>query len=419
MNKLLLSAKENLQLKGEINLTGSKSESNRALILQYLYPDKITVNNLSEADDTTTLQNILKSIKRTQDFQTIDVGPAGTAMRFLTAFLSVCEGNFILTGSERMQQRPIGPLVDALKDLGAEIGYGKNVHFPPLIIRGKKGLGGKEIHIDGSVSSQYLSACLLIAAILPNGIKMVIENELTSRPYLKMTLDMLAKVGIDHHWENNVIDISPQTASVTEIYIEPDWSAASYWYSLVALSADGEIFLKGLKRKSLQGDIAIVEIMESLGVKSEFDDLGVTISKTEKSTKEELFIDFKECPDLAQTVIVCAAALGQDLKMTGLETLKIKETNRVLALQNELAQFNVSISQEGQSYYLKSSAFKCPEYAVVKTYEDHRMAMAFAPLVLKCGIIMIEDPEVTGKSYPDFWKHLSAKGISLDFREAL
>jgi len=413
-------SKETLKLKhpggiirSTIQLTGSKSESNRALILNALSKGKVRIENLSHADDTVTLKSALDlADKHMHDQALIDIGPAGTAMRFLTAYLTLAKGRFKLTGSDRMKQRPIGILVDALRQLGAHIDYAATTGYPPLYITGGFEQTSKNIDIQGDVSSQYLSALLLVAAFLPQGLCLNITSTLTSRPYVTMTLDMLQEVGIDHTWEGNQIIITNQDVKDAVLTIEPDWSAASYWYAIIALSPVGsKLFLSGLKDHSLQGDRAIVDIMKNFGICSTFKDGGVEIENTGNTTGERFF-DFKECPDLAQTVISCCAALGYNARFTGLETLKIKETDRILALQNELSKFEVLlIAEENQVYYLNTDAKINRSGVRIQTYEDHRMAMAFAPLAIVFDELTIEDPEVVGKSYPTFWQHLTDIGF--------
>lgn len=434
MNTILLRT-EKLHLRGEVTLTGSKSESNRALILKALGKGAIQVENLSEAEDTETLDRVLQDIKSysassANDLSqplVVDIGPAGTAMRFLTAYLSITKGSYQLTGSLRMQQRPIGILVDALRGLGAEIKYLKQEGFPPLGIDGladmhsgdDQNVSGNHVKMDGSVSSQYLSALLLISSQLPEGLRLEIDGELTSRPYLTMTLQILEECGIQYDWQDSVIYIGHQNFQATTLYVEPDWSAASYWYSLLALSASGNLFLKGLKRNSLQGDRQIAELMVPFGVKSRFEENGVWLEKCAVTAQDGDLIDLQECPDLAQTLVVCAAALKKNVRFKGLHTLRIKETDRIFALQTELSKFGVKFleNETGETFTLD-----CPEIAGKKTaseiapiatYEDHRMAMAFAPLVACFGELRIEEPAVVGKSYPEFWKHLQSKGIEI------
>ncbi|HMR18410.1 MAG TPA: 3-phosphoshikimate 1-carboxyvinyltransferase [Sphingobacterium sp.] len=396
---------------GTVQLTGSKSESNRALIIQALSEGKVQIENISEADDTVLLTAALAKANDSSNRQmTIDIGPAGTAMRFMTSYLNMVQGDFVLTGTERMQQRPIGILVDALKEIGAEIHYQKKTGFPPLHIEGKLFQKKDTIRMKGNISSQYISSLLLVASALKKGLILEIEGELTSRPYVSMTLDMLQEVGITHSWEGNKIQIAPQKAKESTLYIEPDWSAASYWYAMVALSKEGEINLPGLKQNSLQGDIAIAEIMQHFGVETSFEERGIRLKKCSISSEKVLF-DFKECPDLAQTVVVVASALKRDVSFTGLETLKIKETDRIAALQNEIAKFGAALIADGEIYYLQTANVKEPEHLSIATYEDHRMAMAFAPLALVFQEIIIEEPQVVEKSYPMYWEHLKQQGF--------
>jgi len=401
-------------LSGTVALTGSKSESNRALIIRALSNGKVSIDNLSSAADTVTLQGALGASNAPHgDTPTvIDIGPAGTAMRFLTAYLSITDGNFLLTGSERMKQRPIGILVDALKTLGADIRYAGEAGYPPLAITGGFVQGTDAVRVQGNVSSQYLSALLLIASALPRGLELEIEGELTSRPYLTMTLNMLQEAGIRHTWEGDCIRIAPQAAETATLTVEPDWSAASYWYAMVALAEKAELFLPNLKRNSLQGDIAIVDLMAHFGVASSFENGGLRIRKTPVPRPDEsLLLDFKECPDLAQTVIVCAAALKRDTSFTGLHTLRIKETDRIAALQNELGKFGARLVEDGNVFHLRTDGVHRPEGLAIDTYEDHRMAMAFAPLGLVFPGLQVKEPEVVEKSYPDFWNHLKQQGF--------
>ncbi|MBP3943889.1 3-phosphoshikimate 1-carboxyvinyltransferase [Sphingobacteriaceae bacterium WQ 2009] len=421
------------KINGTVQLTGSKSESNRALIIQALSQGRVSIENLSEAADTVTLEKALQQAQAavsntatqtntaTSDQQdnatpvwnTIDIGPAGTAMRFLTSYLNLVPANFILTGSERMQQRPIGILVDALKTLGAAIQYEDKNGYPPLKIEGGFLQGQNNIPIQGNISSQYISSLLLVASSLEKGLTLTIAGELTSKPYVSMTLAMLNEVGIASSWSGDEITIAPQVPSKSTLFVEPDWSAASYWYAIVALSDNGHIVLPGLKRHSLQGDMAIVDIMQHFGVASSFQEDGLHLTRVDAATDKKEF-DFKECPDLAQTVVVVAAARKQDITLTGLETLKIKETNRIAALQNEIGKFGAKLIEENQVYYLKTADVYAPESISIQTYEDHRMAMAFAPLALCFQSITIEEPQVVEKSYPDFWKHLQSQGFKIN-----
>ena len=403
-------------IEGTVQLTGSKSESNRALIIQALSRGAVQVENLSEAADTVIMAkslSIAKTARASGETCTVDIGPAGTAMRFLTSYLNLQEGDFILTGTPRMQQRPIGILVDALRTLGAKITYTKQDGFPPLHIKGGMHQVQQKVAIQGDVSSQYLSSLLLIAASLPQGLILEIEGELTSRPYVSMTLNMLREAGIVHSWTENRIEILPQTFQPATIYVEPDWSAASYWYAMVALSEKGAVTLPGLKAHSLQGDIAIVDIMTEFGVASSFEEDGLYIQKVGKGSDKVLF-DFKTCPDLAQTIVALAAGLGRDISITGVETLKIKETDRLAALKTEIEKFGATIVAEGETYHIKTEGIFVPEQVIFDTYEDHRMAMAFAPLALVFNKVSIREPQVVEKSYPDFWKHLEQQGFAID-----
>lgn len=401
-------------IEGTIQLTGSKSESNRALIIQSLAQGKVRVDNLSKAVDTETLSAAIDMVNQKNNKQrTIDIGPAGTAMRFLTSYLNLLEGDFLLTGSRRMQQRPIGILVDALAKLGADITYPEKEGFPPLHIRGQMKQRTSQISIKGNVSSQYISSLLLIAPVLEHGLVIDIDGELTSRPYVTMTLEMLKESGIHSQFEENRISIKPQDFAESTLLVEPDWSAASYWYAMVALSEKGNLILPGLKPHSLQGDNAIIEIMKHFGVASNFKPDGLHIYRERSDSDKKLF-DFKECPDLAQTIVVVAAALRRDVSFTGLETLKIKETDRILALQCEIAKFGAELFEQTPGVFsLKTSNISDPGNLIIDTYEDHRMAMAFAPLALVFDQVRIQEPSVVEKSYPMFWQHLKDQGFEV------
>jgi 3-phosphoshikimate 1-carboxyvinyltransferase len=412
---ILLSFKGSKQINTEIKLTGSKSECNRALIISALSKGSVVVENLSVAADTVTLNGILRMLSTKPEAlstKLVDVGPAGTAMRFLTAFLTIQNGKFLLTGTARMKQRPIEILAEALKSIGAEISYEENKGFPPLQIAGPFKQTSAEVKIKGDISSQYISALLMIAPSLPLGLTLEIEGELTSKPYVEMTLAMLAQTGISHEWVENTITIKPQSFNNSKLYVEPDWSAASYWYAIAALADEASIFLPGLNGYSLQGDSKITEIMANFGITSQFKNGGVHLTKEAKVLTRKIF-DLKDCPDLAQTIIVVCAALGHDCTFTGLETLKIKETNRVLALQTELAKIGVKLIEKNFSYKLDCSGLHFPDQMFVSTYEDHRMAMAFAPLALRIKTLEIEEKQVVEKSYPYFWTDLEKAGFTV------
>ena len=412
----LVSFKGTKNITTEIQLTGSKSECNRALIISALSKKLVKVENLSNAADTVTLNGILNNLEEEleveiQESKTVDVGPAGTAMRFLSAYLSAKNGNFLLTGTERMKQRPIGILAEALKTLGADISYAENDGFPPLNIVGPLNQKTAEVKIKGDISSQYISALLMIAPILPQGLTLEIEGELTSKPYVDMTLDMLAEVGIEHSWNGNSITIKPQPFKPGTLVVEPDWSAASYWYSIAALADEAKIDLPALKEKSLQGDSQIQKIMKIFGIATDKTEKGISISNLGLSLETTQVLDLKTCPDLAQTIIVIAAALGKNMSFTGLETLKIKETDRIAALQNELAKIGVTLTENNLVYTLNTDELHFPEKITIATYEDHRMAMAFAPLALLIDEVEIEEMQVVEKSYPYFWEDLKKAGF--------
>jgi 3-phosphoshikimate 1-carboxyvinyltransferase len=400
------------KIQASIALTGSKSESNRALILQALSQGLVSVENLSQAADTQTLHHILNAQLGTQNPQHIDVGPAGTAMRFLTALLATQPGEYTLTGSQRMKERPMGILVNALQKLGAHIYYIEQDGYPPLLIKGPFEQKEAKISIQGNVSSQYISALLLIAPSLPKGLCLELEGELTSKPYVEMTLAMLQQVGIQHSWEGNQICIEQQKIKASTLVVEPDWSAASYWYALAALAQEASLSMPHLQAYSLQGDSKITELMANFGITSQFKNGELQLTKEVKMPERKIF-DLKDCPDLAQTLIVCCAALGHEATFTGLETLKIKETDRIKALQTELAKIGVNLIEKNRTYKLDCSKRVLPKKIQIATYEDHRMAMAFAPLALLIDEVEIMDPQVVAKSYPHFWDDLKTAGFEI------
>ena len=428
MSQNITVSRSHKKVKATIQLTGSKSECNRALVIEALSKGKVKVTNISDAADAVTLAGILRRVvscqltvdseisthttHNTQPTTEVNIGPAGTAMRFLTAYFTLQNGEVLLTGTERMKQRPIGILVDALKSLGANIGYAENEGYPPLHIKGGFEQLTNSVTIKGDISSQYITALLLIASSLPKGLQLHIDGELTSRPYVEMTLSMLQQAGIQHQWNDNSISIAPQDFRETSIWVEPDWSAASYWYAVAALADEAELFLPGLTSYSLQGDSVITELMANFGITSQFKDGGVYLKKEPKPIIRKIF-DLKACPDLAQTLIVVCAALGHDATFTGLETLKIKETDRIAALQNELAKMGVKLIEKGQVYKLDCSQKFIPQHITIATYEDHRMAMAFAPLALVIPHVEIEEAEVVNKSYPAFWQDFEKAGFVL------
>lgn len=382
-----------------ITITGSKSESNRLLILQQQFKN-LKIANLSNSKDTQVLQNALSS-----DENTINIGHAGTAMRFLTAYFSSIKGKkVVLTGSQRMQERPIKILVDALIELGAEITYLKKQGFPPIQITGQY-LTNNTVSLQGHVSSQYISALLLIAPSLHHGLTINLLGKVTSKPYLQMSLSLLNQMGVDTTWTNNTISIFPKRTSRTiNITVESDWSSASYFYSVVALSHQGRITLSYYKETSLQGDRALANLFLNFGVTTTFTKTTIILEKNKQfKQKNQLNFNLVQTPDIAQTIAVTCLGLGISCDLTGLHTLKIKETDRLEALKIELQKFNAKVQITENSLSLKTQEFQTDTPIRIKTYDDHRMAMAFAPLSLKYPLI-IEDAKVVHKSYPDFWK---------------
>lgn len=391
---------------GEIAITGSKSESNRLLILQALFP-KITIKNISNSDDSKITENALKSTD-----SIIDIHHAGTAMRFLTAYFSTQPGReIILTGSQRMQERPIKLLVNALKDLGAEISYDKKEGYPPLKIIGKKIIKSK-VALQANISSQYISALMLIAPSLEDGLTIELTGQLTSVPYIKMTQTILDELGFETTFEKNKIQISSAKRIEPKTWtIESDWSSASYFYSILALSRQGNICLSSYKKESNQGDSALSEIYKSLGVVTSFNRGMINLTKVKDfNFTESININLINTPDLAQTIAVSCLGLGIGCKLSGLHTLKIKETDRLRALKIEMEKLGAKVDITSDSLELYPNA-KLKKDIAINTFNDHRMAMAFAPLALKAPII-INDFEVVSKSYPAFWDDLKRINFS-------
>jgi 3-phosphoshikimate 1-carboxyvinyltransferase len=392
-----------------ITITGSKSESNRLLLLQALYPD-ISIENLSNSDDSVLMQKALSS-----EDEVIDIHHAGTAMRFLTAYFSIQEGRQItLTGSTRMKERPIGILVEALKQLGADIQYVENEGFPPLKIKGKK-ITNSKVKLKANVSSQYISALLLIASKLENGLELTLEGKITSVPYIKMTLHLLNEIGVETVFKDNIITVKPKTAKVESqtLVVESDWSSASYFYSIAALSEVGtEVTLSSYKEDSLQGDVVLAEIYKQFGVSTIFKTNTITLQKSSIINRQSpINLDLANAPDIAQTIAVTAFGLGLECYLTGLHTLKIKETDRLVALKTELEKLGAEVAITNESLRLSKSN-SITEGVSIDTYNDHRMAMAFAPLGLKTTL-QINDAEVVSKSYPKFWDDLIAIGFKI------
>ena len=409
----------NLQLPASIKITGSKSETNRLLLLQALYPN-IMLENISKSDDSEVMTKALTFDNKSEAIpplgaRGLDIHHAGTAMRFLTAYFAQKEDSeIILTGSPRMQERPIAILVDALKQLGADVDYLKNVGFPPIKIKGKK-ITKNKVSLPANVSSQYVSALLLIAPKLENGLELTLEGEITSIPYIKMTLALLKEIGVETSFENNLIKVK-HLFSIPPLgvrgLIESDWSSASYFYSIIALSEIGtQITLSSYKKNSLQGDSALIEIYKNFGVETTFESNSIILKKSNNHNAQLTTYNQNNAPDIAQTIAVTCFGLGIGCHLTGLHTLKIKETDRLEALKVELTKLGAEISITNDSLTLKSSSIINSDIKIA-TYQDHRMAMAFAPLALKTNII-IEDAEVVSKSFPTFWDDLKSIGFNI------
>ena len=406
------------RLNARVVLPASKSISNRALLINALSQSRLVPENVSDCDDTRVMLAALRNMP-----ETIDIGAAGTAMRFLTAYLSVTDGQHVITGTERMRHRPIAILVDALRQLGAQLDYLGEEGFPPLRITGQTGLEGGEISLPGDVSSQYISALLMVAPVLRRGLSLELTGKIISRPYLDMTIAMMREFGAEVAWNgNNRIRVSPVPYHAIPYTIENDWSAASYWYEMVALSDDthAEVVLPGLYAKSLQGDSRVADLFSCLGVETEFctDSIGektVCLRKAKAQPAVSMFeTDLTNQPDLAQTMVVTCAMLGVPFRLTGLQSLKIKETDRIAALRAELGKLGYEIGEENDSVlFWNGERIAAEVHPAIATYQDHRMAMAFAPVCLRTGQLCVQEPHVVSKSYPSFWKDLEMVGFSI------
>lgn len=394
-------------LQSTINLPASKSISNRALILNALSVSPDEIENLSDCDDTAVMIEAFKF-----EDNLFDVKAAGTSMRFLTAFLSRLPGEWVITGTERMKDRPIHILVDALNSLGAQIDYLGKIGYPPLKIKGSV-LEGGEIYLSGDVSSQFISALLMIAPTMEKGLIIHLEGDVISIPYIKLTLKMMADFGVKSSWEEKTIKVHHQEYRPTHYRVESDWSAASYWYEMVALSDIAEVELIGLKKESGQGDSKVADLFLDLGVSTEYTETGVILRKTNRIAKK-MFHNFVNEPDLAQTFVVTCCMMGISFLFTGLQSLKIKETDRIEALKTEMKKLGYVITDSANSV-MEWNGERCePELApVIATYHDHRMAMAFAPASIVLDNIVIADPMVVTKSYPAFWKDLKKVGFDI------
>ena len=396
------------KLAAEIAISGSKSESNRLLILKQLIAD-LQIENISDSDDSKYLAKAL-----TTSDELINIGHAGTAMRFLTSYFSIQKNReVVLTGSERMQNRPIEILVKALQDLGANISYEDKIGYPPIRIKGTD-LVKDKVQINGNVSSQYISSLLLIASSLPNGLEIELLGKITSVPYINMTLSLLQELGIETEFIANKITVNSfKNSTPKKIVVESDWSSASYFYSLIALSEIGsEIKISSYKKNSLQGDSCLAEIYQHFGVGTKFNDNSISLKKLRQTSQNSLRIHLKDAPDIAQTIAVTCFGLGISCDLSGLHTLKIKETDRLVALENELTKLGGIISVTDDSLHLEATT-EIKKNIAIETYNDHRMAMAFAPLALKVPITIL-DANVVTKSYRNFWNDMQQIGFQID-----
>ncbi|GAA6241551.1 3-phosphoshikimate 1-carboxyvinyltransferase [Bacteroides fragilis] len=409
--RYLLSAPSHI--KATIQLPASKSISNRALIIHALSKGNDVLSNLSDCDDTRVMVKAL-----TEGGEVIDILAAGTAMRFLTAYLSSTPGTHIITGTERMQQRPIQILVNALRELGASIEYIRNEGFPPLRIEGAP-LAGNEITLKGNVSSQYISALLMIGPILKNGLQLRLTGEVVSRPYINLTLQLMKDFGASARWTSDQsISVEPQPYRCVPFTVESDWSAASYWYQMAVLSSEADIELTGLFRHSYQGDSRGAEVFVRLGIETEYTEEGIRLRKNGSCVKR-LDEDFVDIPDLAQTFVVTCALLDVPFRFTGLQSLKIKETDRIEALKAEMKKLGYVLHDEDDSIlYWNGERIEPQACPVIKTYEDHRMAMAFAPAAIHYPTIQIDEPQVVSKSYPGYWDDLRKAGFVIEAHAA-
>ncbi|MBL4650995.1 MAG: 3-phosphoshikimate 1-carboxyvinyltransferase [Aureispira sp.] len=397
--------KTNIQ--GEITLNGSKSISNRILMIQAILGEEFSISGLSNAKDTVALKSLLDKLEE----PILDAGEAGTAYRFMTAYLAWKGNNQVLMGTKRMCERPIGVLAEALNELGAKIRYVGKEGYPPLQMKAHEATEwGKRITIGAHVSSQFISALLLIAPVLPNGMELILEGKIISRPYIQMTLNLMEEFGILALWHNDMIKVPPQAYQAWSFVVEADWSAASYYYSLAAIASEANIQLNGLQKKSVQGDAVLVDIMKEFGVETTFNAQGVLLEKVPCEIKEFKY-DCSDCPDLAQTLAVMCAALNVNALLTGLETLTIKETDRIKAIKVELEKLGCVVDTTEDSLWIKKGLTNKKQAIKVSTYKDHRMAMAFAPLALILDEVTMEDKTVVCKSYPKFWEDFKTLGL--------
>ena len=389
----------NKTIYGSVDLESSKSISNRLLIIKALCKTKFEIQNLSNAKDTKILNEILNSFETKKEINCED---AGTALRFLVAFLATKKGNWKISGSERMHERPIKPLIDSLVKLGSNIHYLENKGFPPIEIKSEKLTSGK-LKLPGNISSQFISALLLIAPTIKGGLNLEITSKVLSKPYIDMTLGLMSEFGIEYSWENNLIKVKEQNYLSKNIKVENDWSAASFWYSFLALSKNGEIQIPNLFNNSIQGDSVLSVIYSKIGIKTEFNEESIILSKTERLAKE-LELDLSNYPDLALPIIVTCAGLGTKAYLIGLESLKIKESNRLECIKKELSKFNINCEINSSSIKIKENQNIVQPTSIIECHNDHRIVMSIAPLCMKVDYVKFDDKEVVNKSYPKFWE---------------
>lgn len=404
MNKIILKPSKKV-ISGSVNLSGSKSISNRALLMKNLSGSKIKFDNLSTSDDTKRIKFYLEFIDTCLSSNIpmiIDTQNAGTVMRFLTAYLAIREGKWLMTGIERMKKRPMGELVNALNTLGCNITFTEKTDFPPILIKGGKMFGGR-IEINPDKSSQFISALMMIGPYLEDGLEIVLEKKPVSTPYIKMTAQLMKIFGIEVNISAKKITIPAGDYEITELNIEPDWSSVSYWYEIAALTKDSNIFIPGLSINSLQGDSIVAEIYNNLGVETIYKEDGILI-KSKVDFNSEFEFNFKDYPDLVPAVMATCAAKGIELKIKGINHLKYKESDRIISMDEELAKVGCSITRQGQVYLLKPG--KLGDMAEFNTHDDHRIAMSLAPLAIVIDEVTINNPDVTIKSYPDFWNDM-------------
>jgi 3-phosphoshikimate 1-carboxyvinyltransferase len=415
----MIVTKNNSSFDSTVRLSSSKSESNRALMIRAYGKFEQHIRNLSEADDTVMLRRNLKMIHTCADSSiplVVDCGNAGTVFRFLVTYLANYPGRWMLTGTQRMKERPIGDLVEALRALGANITYKGENGFPPLLIEGKSLAGGKT-SISMDKSSQFASSVLLLAPMLPLGLKLTLTGNMRSVPYLDMTLEMMRLFGAEANRQDRLVVVEPKPYQAVDFEVQADWSAASYWFEMVAFSEDGRLLLKDLHTGSLQGDEKMVEVFEKLGVGVRQEKAGLRLFRTKTQPNQTLRFNFADMPDLLPAVAACCAGLGQEAHFTGVANLAIKETDRTAAMQKELARIGVGFMRVDDDHYHLLPASELPNgeksKILFETYGDHRMAMALAPLAMKIGRAEINNPEVVSKSYPSFWDELQKSTILL------